>query len=62
MIGEEGDTRKYAKAKKTDYSAGIRAALEVKPVTKWVRCAVCKQPIKGQNFNGYCLRCFDEPM
>lgn len=59
-MGQEGDTRRFRKAKKTDYSAGVRAAMEVKPVTKWTRCVVCKQAITGLNYRGKCHSCFND--
>lgn len=65
QIGEEGDTRQYHPAHKTDYSPGVKAALEHKP-EKPLHCEVCKQVIIGKAYQGsrdglyLCQRCWDE--
>ena len=56
-VGQEGDTRQFKRLKRTDYYEA-KAAAEQKQVKRFPRCKTCKQEITGQNFNGYCMRCF----
>lgn len=60
-IGEEGDTRKFRG--KPTYSEGVAAALEVKP-ERVVYCRNCglELGVIRKNWDGYCIRCFDEPL
>lgn len=60
MSGQEGDTRQFRRLRSTDYYAS-KAAFQQKEA-KPAKCKVCKQEIIGQNFNGYCMRCHDEPL
>ena len=57
--GQEGDSRKFRRLKRTDYYEA-KVAAEQKEVTRWVKCATCGQDITGQNYNGYCFRCYNE--
>jgi len=60
-IGQEGDTRKFQPLKKDDYYEA-KAAAEANVVTEWPKCKCCGEQIKGKNWNGYCFRCFNEPL
>lgn len=62
-VGLDGDTRKFRHAKKTDYSAPVQAANEQKPErTRYcVACGIPLEPLTKE-WNGYCLRCFNEPL
>ncbi len=61
QIGEEGDTRQYRRAKPTDYSPSVKAALDQKEKTSWDRCEVCGQEITGKTYSCdgkyLCFRC-----
>ena len=56
-IGEEGDTRKYRRLRKSDYYVA-KSGVEAEQVTKYPKCANCGRVITGTNFNGYCLYCY----
>ena len=63
MIGQEGDTRKFRRLRSSDYyeaKAAVQAAK--REPRSFPLCKNCRQPITGQNFDGYCLRCKDEPL
>jgi hypothetical protein len=63
MIGEEGDARKFRHLRSTDYYEAKAAVQAMKHEPRSLPlCKGCGQPITGQNFNGYCLRCKDEPL
>jgi len=62
-IGQEGDTRKYRRLRKTDYYEA-KAAVDADKVTKFPPCKVCGRPLGGtrKNFNGFCLECYTEDL
>lgn len=65
-IGQEGDTRKYRRLKKTDYYEAKSAIEAEKRQSKdWPVCRTCGQKILGATFGSppdelYCLRCWAE--
>ena len=63
MIGEEGDTRKYKRLRRSDYYV-VKPAVEAarREPKRFPKCKTCGLPITGQNYNGYDLRCKDEPL
>lgn len=61
-IGQEGDTRKFRRLKKTDYYEA-KAAVDAGEVTRWPTCECCGSSIIGQVYDGkYCFRCKNEPL
>lgn len=64
-IGQEGDKRRFPKAKKDDYDVTKNIP---EPVTKWFKCEYCGLEIKGKVFRGSeqgkysCFRCWNEPL
>jgi hypothetical protein len=62
-VGQEGDTRQYRRLKRSDYYVA-KAAVEAskRDPKRFPKCKNCKEEITGLNFNGYCLRCHDEPL
>jgi hypothetical protein len=63
MIGEEGDTRKYRHLRNSDYYEAKAAVQTAKHDPKqFVTCKGCGQKITGQNYDGYCFHCKNEPL
>jgi Zn finger protein HypA/HybF involved in hydrogenase expression len=63
MVGQEWDTRKYRHLRNTDfYELKVAVQAEKRQPTNFAKCKGCGQPITGQDFDGYCLRCHDEPL
>jgi hypothetical protein len=63
MIGQEGDTRKFKRLRSTDYyEAKAAVQAEKRQPHSLPLCKNCGQSLTGQNFNGYCLLCKDEPL
>ena len=59
-IGQEGDTRKYRKLKKSDYYEA-KAAAEA-TVVQYAHCRTCKRELGRirKNWNGFCFECSNE--
>ena len=62
-VGLEGDTRKFKHLRSTDHYE-VKAAVQAERQNprSFKRCGVCGQPIVGQDFGGFCLKCKDEPL
>lgn len=59
-IGQEGDTRKYRRLRKSDYYEA-KAAVEAE-VVGYAHCITCGRELGRvrKNWNGYCLECSTE--
>ena len=62
-MGLDGDTRKFKRLRGDDYYSAKAAFDSLKrDPSKYPKCKVCGDRITGINWNGYDLRCFDEPL
>jgi hypothetical protein len=62
-IGQEGDTRKFKRLRSSDFYEAKAAVAGLKNDPKrFAVCKTCGQKIMGQNYDGYCLLCKDEPL
>jgi len=61
-IGQEGDTRKYRRLRKSDYYEA-KAAADAE-VHKWVYCRICGRRLGAErrNWNGLCIDCHNEDL
>lgn len=58
-VGQEGDTRKFRRLRSSDYYNAKAAVQGMRfDPKRFVRCRICGESITGQNYDGYCTRCF----